>query len=324
MKQPASRALGGFCARKAGHDASLMGGSGGEDASGVVPKAGDGSLDETASGFGGHAELFADFAIAALLPVDETEAALDRVAGPGVEGAEQLVEPGAFGFRDDGLLGADRVARHQIAERAVTVVADRAIERHRRGETMEPGVLVVELVAVTRHLSEGCAQARRTVTRQADKARLLVERPTDGLADPEGRVGGELESPAPVELVDGVLEAEVALLHEVEEIHAGGEGIAAGDADDEAKVRPDEPVLGGVRHPHDLVELWVVVTGGDPLGGGASGFDGAGKLPLLFCVEEGDLTDLVQIQTNCVTHGGFLNPNYPVVIPFPPGRVRVT
>ena len=80
----------------------------------------------------------------------------------------------------------------------------------------------------------------------------------------------------------------------------------------------------GVRHPHDLVEFGVVVAVGDPLGGGASGFDRAGKLPLLFCVEEGDLTDLIQIQTNCVTHGGSCNLNYPVVIPFPPSDLRAT
>ena len=140
-------------------------------------------------------------------------------------------------------------------------------------------MLVVELVAVARHLSKRGAEAGRPVTGQADEARLLVERPADRLADPERGVRGELEALAPVELVDCVLEAEVALLDEVEEIHAGGKGVAAGDAHDEAEVRPDEPVLGGVRHPHDLVELGVVVAGGDPLRGGASGFDRAWKAP---------------------------------------------
>ena len=144
---------------------------------------------------------------------------------------------------------------------------------------MEASVLVVELVAVARDLTKGGAEARGPVTGQTDEARLLVEGSADRLADPERRVGGELEAPAPVELVDRVLEAEVALLHEIEEIHAGGKGVAAGNADDEAEVRPDEPVLGGVRHPHDLVEFGVVVAVGDPLGGGASGFDRAGKAP---------------------------------------------
>ena len=134
-------------------------------------------------------------------------------------------------------------------------------------------MLVVELVAVAGHLAQRGAQAGRAVAGQADEAGLLVERPADGLADPERGVGGELEALAPVELVDGVLEAEVALLDEVEQLHARGQGVAAGDADDEAEVGPDEAVLGGVRHPHDLVEFGVVVAVGDPLGGGASGFD---------------------------------------------------
>ena len=105
-------------------------------------------------------------------------------------------------------------------------------------------MLVVELVAVAGHLAQGGPEAGRAVAGEADEAGLLVEGPADGLADPERGVGGELEALAPVELVDGVLEAEVALLDEVEELHAGGQGVAAGDAHDEAEVGPDEPVLG--------------------------------------------------------------------------------
>src|SRR3546814_3987586 len=82
------------------------------------------------------------------------------------------------------------------------------------------------------------------VTGQADEGGLLVERTPDGLADPERGVRGELEALAPVELVDSVLEAEVALLHEVEELHGRGKGVAAGARDDAAKVGEDEAVLG--------------------------------------------------------------------------------
>ena len=67
----------------------------------------------------------------------------------------------------------------------------------------------------------------------------------------------------PVELVDGVLEAEVALLHQIEEIHAGGEGIAAGDAHDEPEIRPDETILCCGRDPDDLFELEILVAGGE-------------------------------------------------------------
>src|SRR6476659_1379003 len=100
---------------------------------------------------------------------------------------------------------------------------------------MEEGVLVVELVTVARDGPQGGTQGGRTVAGEADQAGLLVEGTPDGLPDPEGGVGGELEALAPVELVDGVLEAEVALLDQVQELHAGGKGVAAGDAHDEAE-----------------------------------------------------------------------------------------
>ena len=105
-------------------------------------------------------------------------------------------------------------------------------------------MLGVERLAVAGGLAQRGAEAGRAVAGDADEAGLLVERPADGLADPERGVGGELEAPAPVELVDGVLEAEVALLDEVEQVHALGQGVAAGDADHEAEVGADEPVLG--------------------------------------------------------------------------------
>ena len=89
-------------------------------------------------------------------------------------------------------------------------------------------LLGVERLAVAGRLAQRGAQAGRAVARDADEAGLLVEGPADGLADPEGGVGGELEAPAPVELVDGVLEAEVALLDEVEQVHALGAGGSGG------------------------------------------------------------------------------------------------
>ena len=115
-------------------------------------------------------------------------------------------------------------------ELAAVVVADGAVERGGGGEPVEAGVLVVELVTVARDLAQRGAEAGRAVAGEADEAGLLVEGPADGLADPERGVGGELEALAPVELVDGVLEAEVALLDQVEELHGVGEGVAAGDA----------------------------------------------------------------------------------------------
>src|SRR5437588_842304 len=52
---------------------------------------------------------------------------------------------------------------------------------------------------------------------QADGAARVGDAPGDGLADPPRGVGGELEALAPVELLDGVHQAQVPLLDEVEE-----------------------------------------------------------------------------------------------------------
>jgi hypothetical protein len=61
-----------------------------------------------------------------------------------------------------------------------------------------------------------------------------------------------------------VLEAEVALLDEVEEVHALGRGVLAGDADHEAEVGPDEPVLGVGRCPDGTLQLAPALTGIQP------------------------------------------------------------
>ena len=118
------------------------------------------------------------------------------------------------------VLGTGLGVADEVHQLAAVVVADRSVERRRGGEPVQLGVLAVELLALGAGGPERGPEAGGAVTGEADEARLLVEGAADGLADPEGGVGGELEALAPVELVDGVLEAEVALLHEVEQLHA--------------------------------------------------------------------------------------------------------
>ena len=90
---------------------------------------------------------------------------------------------------------------------------------------------------------------------------ITIKGTTDGLADPERGVGRELEALAPVELVDGVLETEVAFLDEIEQLHAGRQGVAAGDAHDESQVGPDEPVLGRFGVADCSVEITTFFAG---------------------------------------------------------------
>ena len=81
------------------------------------------------------------------------------------------------------------------------------------------------------------------VDRDADRARLVGDGPGDGLADPPGGVGGELEALAPVELLDGADQAQVAFLDQVEEVDAGSPGVAAGVGHHQPQVGGDEVSL---------------------------------------------------------------------------------
>ena len=77
----------------------------------------------------------------------------------------------------------------------------------------------------------------------ANRPRVIRHGALHRLADPPGRVRRELEPAAPVELLDGAVEAERALLDEIEERHAEP-AIALRDRDDEPEVRLDHHALG--------------------------------------------------------------------------------
>src|SRR5215204_3014028 len=78
----------------------------------------------------------------------------------------------------------------------------------------------------------------------ADRARVVRDRALHGLANPPGRIRGELEAAAPVELLDGAVQAERALLDKVEKWNAES-SITLGNGDDQAQVRLDHPPFGG-------------------------------------------------------------------------------
>ena len=99
-----------------------------------------------------------------------------------------------------------------------------------------------------------------------------------------------------------MLEAEVALLDQVEQIHALGERVAAGDGDHEAEVGADEPVLrlGGFA---DLaLEGDATLAGVELFLRLAAGFDDARQLALVFGGQQRDLADVVEVETDGVVH----------------------
>ena len=73
----------------------------------------------------------------------------------------------------------------------------------------------------------------------ADRARLVGDAARDRLADPPRRVGRELVAAAPVVLLDGAHEADVALLDEIEEEHAAAD-VALRDRHHEPQVGLDQ------------------------------------------------------------------------------------
>ena len=98
------------------------------------------------------------------------------------------------------------------------------------------------------------------VHRDADRARLVGDRAGDRLADPPRGVRRELEALGVVELVDRPHQAEVALLDQVEQLHAPAR-VALGDADDEAQVGLGQLALGplaALHGAHQAARLVVV------------------------------------------------------------------
>ena len=92
------------------------------------------------------------------------------------------------------------------------------------------------------------------VHRDADGAGLVGHGAGDRLADPPRRVGRELEALGVVELLDRTDEAQVALLDEVEELHAAT-GVALRERDHEAEVRAEQVALRALAVLRDPLQV---------------------------------------------------------------------
>src|ERR671938_779014 len=125
----------------------------------------------------------------------------------------------------------------EVAELALVVGADGLVQRHRCLRGAESLVDVLDRQAgrlrelgLRRFAPELDLEPARgarelllpldDVHGHADRARVVRDRALHRLADPPGRVRRELVAAAPVELLDGAVEAERPLLDQVEERHA--------------------------------------------------------------------------------------------------------
>ena len=146
------------------------------------------------------------------------------------------------------------------------------------------------------------------VYRDADGARLIRDRAGDGLTDPPGRVGRELEALGAVELFDRLDQAEVALLNEVEEQHAAAD-IALCNGNDQTEVGLRQTLFRAVARLDVLVELCAllgrdgVALCRDAFGSGAALLHALRERYLLLGREQVDLADLLEVHTDRVVDG---------------------
>ena len=156
-----------------------------------------------------------------------------------------------------GVEGGDRGAvLDHVAQLGVAVLAQRLGERQRLGRVAEDlGDLLLLQLQVGGQLGHRRAPAQLPfeaapglghpgqqvagVDRQPHGAAGVGDAAGDGLADPPGGVGRELEALAPVELLDRVHQAQVALLDQVQQRQLGGL-VLLGDGDHQAQVGLDE------------------------------------------------------------------------------------
>jgi len=147
----------------------------------------------------------------------------------------------------------------EVAEMAVLLVADRRFQADRflgdlqdladllqRHPELDRQFFRRRLAAdLVQHLPRGADQLVDRldhVDRNADRPRLVGDRPGNGLPDPPGGIGRELVAAAVLELVDRLHQADVALLDEVQELQAAVR-VLLRDRDDEPEVGLDHLLL---------------------------------------------------------------------------------
>src|SRR5256886_460419 len=159
---------------------------------------------------------------------------------------------GLLGRIDGGLVG-DQVAELRVAVRAEPLVQGDGVdgverlddvlelEPRRLGQLLR-GRLATKLCL---QLGRGAVEldpALLDVDRDANRLGLVRDRALAGLTDPPGRVGRELVALAPVELLRGAVEADHALLDQVEERYVVAL-VALRDRDDQTQVGVDHLLL---------------------------------------------------------------------------------
>ena len=204
---------------------------------------------------------------------------------------DEVAEVRIFLFSDGGLEG-DGLLRdlEDLAD-----LRDRDV--HAAGDLFGGGFATKLLHELTRGADE-LVDGLDHVHRDADGAGLVRDGAGDGLTDPPGGVGREFVTATVLELVDGLHEADVALLNEVEELEAAV-GVLLRDGDDEAKVGLDELALGalGVHVALDHLALGALEVGDGDAGVGFDALEVDAAVLLLTLVLLAQLFGLARPRT---------------------------
>src|SRR5262249_36490601 len=209
-------------------------------------------------------EVLSDLLERVLAAVREAEAQPQHLLLARRERVQDLVGLLAQGEADDRLDGRDDLlVLDEIAQMAVFFLADRRLQRDRLlrdfenfahlvdrhvrlGRGLVRSGLAAELLHELAGGSDELVDGLDHVHGDADGARLVGDRAGDRLADPPGRIRRELVAATVFELVDGLHEADVAFLDEVEELQTAVR-VLLRDRDHEPEVRLDHLFLRAPR-----------------------------------------------------------------------------
>src|SRR5579863_237248 len=210
--------------------------------------------------FAGHVKRLADFFERMLRSVVHAKAHADNFFFARTQRAQhvlgsflQVPVDGRVGGRNLGLVF------DQITKGRISLLANRRFQRNRYAHNLahfaygrlrnihllgnfRRGGLVSQRLHQLPRSANQLVDHFDHVYRQANGARLVGQGPADGLANPPRRIGGKLIAAAVLELVDGLHQADVAFLNQVEELQPAV-AILFSDGNDQSQVGFDQFML---------------------------------------------------------------------------------